>query len=122
MEVPAHVRRHKVNLPKVKALQMSHEFANLIREGHSQDSVYGDESEWTKDSRTKAIDGCAWRLNRLCVPRNSELRLRLISKLHDNSSHGHRGVARTFAKALDIFLWKRIRQDVKDFCDRCVVC
>jgi hypothetical protein len=27
----------------------------------------------------------------------------------------------TLAKALDIFLWKRIRQDVKDFFERSVV-
>jgi hypothetical protein len=32
------------------------------------------------------------------------------------------GVASTLAKALDRFGWKRLRQDVKDFCERCVVC
>jgi hypothetical protein len=62
-----------------------------------------------------------WRLNRLCVPRNSELRLRLITKSHESSSAGPKGVARTLAKALDRLWWVRIRQDVKDFCERCVV-
>jgi hypothetical protein len=53
------------------------------------------------------------------VPRNFELRLRLISELrHDSSSAGHRGVIGTLAKALDILLWKRIRQDVTDFCEQ----
>jgi hypothetical protein len=42
--------------------------------------------------------------------------------LHESSLDGHKGVASTIAKALDRFLWKRIRQDVKDFCERCVVC
>jgi hypothetical protein len=42
--------------------------------------------------------------------------------MHESSSAGHRGVATTLAKALDRFCWKRIRQDVKDFCERCVVC
>jgi hypothetical protein len=50
------------------------------------------------------------------------LRLRLITKLHDSSSDGHIGVASTLATALDRFLWKLIRQDVKYICERCVAC
>jgi hypothetical protein len=41
----------------VNALQLSPEFADLIRERYSQDSFYGDEGEWTKDNRIEAIDG-----------------------------------------------------------------
>jgi hypothetical protein len=41
----------------VNALELSPEFADLIREGYSQDSFYGDEGEWTKDSRIEAIAG-----------------------------------------------------------------
>jgi hypothetical protein len=37
-------------------LQLSHEFADLIREGYPQDSFYGDEGEWTKDSQIDARD------------------------------------------------------------------
>jgi hypothetical protein len=88
----------QLNLLKVNALQLSCEFADLIREGYSQDSFYGDdEGEWTKDSRIEARDGYFWRLDRLCIPRNSELRLRLITELHERSSDGHIGVARTLA-------------------------
>jgi hypothetical protein len=46
-----------LNLLTVNALHLSHEFADLIREGYSQDSFYGDEGEWTKDSRIEARDG-----------------------------------------------------------------
>jgi hypothetical protein len=46
----------------------------------------------------------------------------VITELHESSSAGHRGVASTLYKALDRFWWKRIRQDVKDFCERRVVC
>jgi hypothetical protein len=60
-----------LNFVTINALHQSHEFADLIREGYSQDSVYGDEGEWTKDSRIEAIDGYVWRLDRLCIPRNS---------------------------------------------------
>jgi hypothetical protein len=106
----------------VNALHLSHDFADLIREGYAQDSSYGDEGEWTKDSRIKARAGYLWRLDRLCIPRNSELRLRLITLRHESSSASHRGVASPLAKALDRFQWKRIRQDVKKNCERCVVC
>jgi hypothetical protein len=106
----------------VNALQLSHEFADLIREGVSQHSFYWDEGKWTKDNRTETSYGYLWRLDRLCIPRNSELRLRLIFEVHDTSSAGHIGVVGIIAKALDIFWWKRIRQDVNDICGRCVVC
>jgi hypothetical protein len=112
----------QLNLMTINELQLSHEFADHIREGYSQDSFYGDEGEWTKDSRVEAIAGHFWRLDPLCIPRNSELRLRLITEMHESSAAANIGVASTLPKALDIFWWKRVRQDVKDFCERCVVC
>jgi hypothetical protein len=111
-----------LNVINVNALRLSPEFADLIREGYSQDSCYGDEGEWTKDSQMAAIVGYLWLLDRLCILRNSELRLRLITEMYDSSSVGHRGVASNLAEALDRFWWKRIRQDMKHFCERCVVC
>jgi hypothetical protein len=47
----------QLNLLSVNALQLSPEFADFIREGYSQDSFYGDEGEWTKDSRMEATHG-----------------------------------------------------------------
>jgi hypothetical protein len=47
----------QLNLPTVNALLLSPEFADLIREGYSQDSFYGDEGQWTKDSRIEARAG-----------------------------------------------------------------
>jgi hypothetical protein len=58
----------QLNLPTVNALQLSPEFADILREGYSQDSFYRDEGEWTKDSRIEAKDGYFWRLDRLCIP------------------------------------------------------
>jgi hypothetical protein len=74
----------QLNLMTLNTLQMIHEFADLIREGFSQDSFYGGEGEWTKDSRIEARARYFWRLDRLCIPRNSELRLRLITQLHES--------------------------------------
>jgi hypothetical protein len=105
----------QLNLMTVTALQLSLEFTDLNREGYSQDSFYEDKGEWTKDSRIEAKAGCFWRLCRVCIPRKSELRLRVIIELHERSSVSHRGVTSTLAKALDRFWWKQIRQDVKEF-------
>jgi hypothetical protein len=44
------------NLMAVISLQVSHKFADLIREGYSPYSFYGDEGEWTKGSRIEAKD------------------------------------------------------------------
>jgi hypothetical protein len=57
-----------------------------------------------------------------CPARNYELRLRLIFELHDNQLADYIGVVGILAYALDKFWWKEICQDVKDFCERCVVC
>jgi hypothetical protein len=38
----------------VNALQLRLEFVDLIREGYSQDPLYGDKDEWTKDNRIEA--------------------------------------------------------------------
>jgi hypothetical protein len=42
----------QLNLLTFNALHLSLEFADLISEGFSQDSFYGDHGEWTKDTRT----------------------------------------------------------------------
>jgi hypothetical protein len=38
----------------LNALRLSHEIADLKREVYSQDSFYGDEGKWTRDSRVEA--------------------------------------------------------------------
>jgi hypothetical protein len=93
----------QLNIQIVTALRLSPEFADLVHKGYSQNSFYGDEDEWTRDSRIEAIKGYFWRLDRLCIPRNSELRLRLICELYGTSSSCRKGVDGTLAKALDRF-------------------
>jgi hypothetical protein len=80
---------------------MSPEFTFLLREGYYQGLFSGFEGEWTINSLIDAKDGLLWRFDRLCVPRDSELRLRLFFELRDNGSIGHIGDICTFAKARD---------------------
>jgi hypothetical protein len=112
----------QLNSMFVNALRLRPRVVDIVREGYSRDSFSGDEGEWTKDSQIEATIGYFWRLDRLCVPQNSELRVRLMFERHDNSSASLIGVASTLVRELDRFWWKRIRQDVKDVCERCVVC
>jgi hypothetical protein len=72
-----------LNLLDVSASRSSPELADRIREGYSQDSLYGDEGEWTRENRIKARAEYFWRLDRLCDPRNFELRLRLVYEAHE---------------------------------------
>jgi hypothetical protein len=69
----------QINLLTCHALQLGLEFDDLIREGYSQYLFYGDEGEWTKDLKIEAEVGYFLCVNRLCIPRNFELRLRLIT-------------------------------------------
>jgi hypothetical protein len=62
----------------VNALRLGLEFADLTREGYSQDSFHEDMGVWTRDGRIEAITEIFCRLDRLCAPRNFALRLRLI--------------------------------------------
>jgi hypothetical protein len=50
------------------------------------------------------------------------LKQKLLLELHDSESRGHIGYASTLAKALDMFWWRRIRQDVNDHGQRCDAC
>jgi hypothetical protein len=73
----------------VNALRLSHDFVDLVPEGYSQDAFYENEGEWTKYSRIEARTWHFWRLDRLCAPQTSKLRLRLITELHDSPHDGH---------------------------------
>jgi hypothetical protein len=50
---------------------------------------------------------------------------KLLFELNDSDSAGHYGYLSTLPKASfygDKVWWRRIRQDVNDYCHRCVVC
>jgi hypothetical protein len=93
----------QANSMNVNALRLSPQFAYLVCEKYSRDSFHEDDGEWTKDSWINAIAGYFWHLDRLCVPRNSELRLRFSYELHGSLSARYIGVACTLAKALARF-------------------
>jgi hypothetical protein len=46
------------SLSIVDVMQLYMELIEIIRLGHTKDSSYGDEGEWTKGGYVVAIDGC----------------------------------------------------------------
>jgi hypothetical protein len=106
----------------VDALQPTFEFANRVREGHSQELFMGTRVIGTKGSHIDERDMYFWRPEFLCFPRFSELRQCLVAELHDNGSACDKRLASTLAKIFDIFKWKHNQHDVKDNCGRYFVC
>jgi hypothetical protein len=68
IEVPSNANSRRKSHPLLEVAQLdlhifnasrlSPEFASLVGEGYSQDSFYGDEGEWTRDTRIEAKIGC----------------------------------------------------------------
>jgi hypothetical protein len=77
------------------------ELNEMVPLGYTQDSLYGDEGEWTKGGPIATHDGCFWINTRLCISDDPVLKQKLL--LHDNGSLSHRGFANTLANALDGF-------------------
>ena len=59
---------------------------------------------------------------RLCIPRNLELRCKLLQQGHDSPQAGHQGVDRTYAVMRRQFFWPRMSKDVKRFVRSCHAC
>ena len=67
--------------------------------------------------------GLIWSNNeQLWVPEDQELRKECIESVHAHPYAGHYGVARTIAKAKEIFYWPNMIEDVKRYCAECDSC
>ena len=82
---------------------------------------YGDRS-YLSNKRSAELDlysddaGLLWTKNeRLCVPKNGDLRNQRISASHDHPMAGQYGVVRTNTKAKEIFHWQGNDKAVEQF-------
>ena len=67
--------------------------------------------------------GLCWTDNeQLWVPEDQELRKECLESVHAHPYGGHYGVARTIAKAKEIFYWPNMIEDVKKYCAECDSC
>jgi len=75
------------------------------------------EGHWLKDST-----GFLRLDNRMYVPDNTNLRLRVLQYYHDHVLAGHLGQNKTLELIRRHYTWPNICDDVQKFCKSCVIC
>jgi hypothetical protein len=66
-------------------------------------------------------EGLLFQGNQLCIPYCS-MRENLVREKHSGGLAGHFGHDKTFAKLSESYYWPGMREDVKQFVDRCRIC
>jgi hypothetical protein len=79
------------------------ELVKIVRLGYTNESLYGDEGEWTKGGHIVIPNDCFWRHARLYIPIDLVLKYKFLFELHDNGYACHRGYAIKLAKAPNTF-------------------
>jgi len=75
------------------------------------------EERWSKDNAgSLRLD------NRMYVPDNANLRLRVLQYHHNHVLAGHLGQNKTLESIWRHYTWPNIRDDVQKFCKSCVTC
>nr|KYP73577.1 Retrovirus-related Pol polyprotein from transposon 297 family [Cajanus cajan] len=67
-------------------------------------------------------DGLLFWKDRLVIPKQSPLTLKLIQEFHDSPIGGHAGYLRTYQRLLVQFYWHGMKQQVYDYVRQCQVC
>ena len=67
-------------------------------------------------SSFKCRDGLVFYKSRVVVPKNLELRKKLLTEFHDSKQAGHSGVLRTFKRLAQQFYWPSLYKAVQEFC------
>ncbi|KAJ8456455.1 hypothetical protein ONZ45_g18712 [Pleurotus djamor] len=93
-----------------------------IRSSYTSDPVTAkDASEYT--GRWSIDESGLIRLdNRIYVPDNSDLRLRILRFKHDHILSGHYGKNKTLELVRREFTWPKIREFITHYCKSCVTC
>ena len=56
----------------------------------------------------------------VCLPKS--IVPRILQEMHDAPFSGHFSVAKTYARVLERYYWKGMYEDIKNYCESCVVC
>jgi len=81
------------------------------------DHLLHPEGRWSKDGA-----GFLRLDNRMYVPDNANLHLRVLQYHHDHVLAGHLGQNKTLELIRRHYIWPNIRDDVQKFCKSCVTC
>jgi hypothetical protein len=56
----------------------------------------------------------------VCLPKS--MVPRILQEMHDAPFSGHLSTAKTYARVLERYYWKGMYDDIKNYCESCVVC
>ena len=104
--------------PSVTSPKLLH----LIRTSSVNDPEYQQALAAPADFGYTPRDGLLYHQDRLVIPRDSDLRVLILTELHDSASAGHTGVASTFDKLSTRVYWGGMREDVRAYVTSCDSC
>jgi len=81
-----------------------------------REKVTDENSVWTLRNGLLLFD------DRLVVPEDDELRVRLLREAHDQVSTAHPGQSKTFKLVHDRYYWPNLRADVRRYVSNCQAC
>jgi len=91
--------------------------ATLLSDPSISNHLSHPEGRWSKDDT-----GFLRFDNRMYVPDNANLRLRVLQYHHDHVLAGHLGQNKTLELIRRHYTWPTIRNDIQKFCKSCVTC
>jgi hypothetical protein len=58
----------------------------------------------------------------IVVPEDTQLKTKILLEFHSSPIGGHAGITRTLARVSAQFFWPNMKQDVKEFVQKCLIC
>ena len=96
---------------------------NALRTAQLADPVIQELRELTaKDGRYTLRQDLLLYKDRIYVPDNNNIKLRILQSRHDHPTSGHPGVTKTLLSLRQDFYWPGVRQYVVDYVDGCTQC
>ncbi|KAK9057995.1 hypothetical protein SSX86_022835 [Deinandra increscens subsp. villosa] len=68
------------------------------------------------------VDQFLFHYGRIVIPEMHDLRLKLLQEAHDTPIGGHGGFLKTYKRLSSRYYWPKMKQDVREFVQQCVIC
>ena len=98
-----HIRQAQKGCPEIE------EVKDLLRRGKAPDHRIAEQ-------------GTLWLKDRICVPRNEEIRKLILREAHDSRYSIHPGCTKMYHDLKDLFWWEKMREDIAEYVARCDTC
>ena len=92
-----------------------------IKEGQQKDLEFFKLSKKVEEGSTPDFtlkEGVLIYRDRLCVPKNAELRKELLKESHDSTLLSHPGSTKMYCH---LYWWPRMKKDIADYVARCLI-